>query len=50
MEIFGVGGLLGSILAIIAGIIVIIWPHIIAYVVGIYLVIVGILGLIAIYV
>jgi len=41
------GGLLISIISIIAGIIIMIWPHIIAYIIGIYLIIVGILGLIA---
>ncbi|MDP2730373.1 MAG: DUF3096 domain-containing protein [Dehalococcoidales bacterium] len=42
------GGILVAILSIIAGIITIIWPHIIAYIIGIYLIIVGILGLIAV--
>ncbi len=41
------GGLLWSILSIVVGIIILIWPHIIAYVIGIYLIVIGILGVIA---
>ncbi|MBP1707641.1 MAG: hypothetical protein H6Q39_1365 [Chloroflexi bacterium] len=40
-------GLVGGILAILAGIIVIIWPRIIAYIIGIYLIIIGILAVIS---
>ncbi len=40
-------GLWGGILAVIAGIIVLIWPAIINYVIGIYLIIVGVLSIIA---
>ena len=36
------GGLIGGILSIIVGIIIIIWPRIIAYIIGIYLVIIGV--------
>jgi hypothetical protein len=39
-------GLIASILAILAGIIIIIWPHIISYIVSIYLIIIGIVGII----
>lgn len=42
------GGLLISIISIIVGIIIMIWPHIIAYIIGIYLIVVGVLGLIAV--
>ncbi|MBI2869690.1 MAG: DUF3096 domain-containing protein [Chloroflexi bacterium] len=38
--------MLWAIISIIVGIIVIVWPHIIAYVIGLYLIIVGILSLI----
>ncbi len=41
-----ISGLWGGILAIIAGIIIMIWPAIIAYVIGIYLIIVGVLTII----
>lgn len=40
------GGVLWSIISIIVGIVILIWPHIIAYVIGIYLIIVGVLGLV----
>jgi hypothetical protein len=40
-------GLIASILAILAGIIIIIWPHIVSYIVAIYLIIIGIVGIIA---
>lgn len=42
-----VSGLIGGILTIIVGIIVLVWPRIIAYIIGIYLIIVGILAIIA---
>lgn len=42
-----ISGLVGGVLAIIAGIIVIIWPRIIAWVVGIYLIIFGIFAVLA---
>jgi len=41
-----VNGLVPGILAIIAGIIIIIWPRIIAYIVGVYLVVIGIIAII----
>jgi hypothetical protein len=47
-EFFAVNGLLASVLALVAGIIILIWPHIIAYIIAIYLIIIGILGIIAI--
>ena len=42
-----ISGLIGGILAIVAGIIVIIWPRIIAWVLGIYLIIFGIFAVLA---
>jgi len=42
-----ISGLIGGVLAIVAGIIVIIWPRIIAWVVGIYLIIFGIFAVLA---
>jgi hypothetical protein len=39
-------GLIASILALIAGIIIIIRPHIVSYIVAIYLIIIGIVGII----
>lgn len=42
-----ISGLWLGILAVIAGIIILIWPAIISYVIGIYLVIIGVLTIIA---
>ncbi len=39
-------GIIASVIAIIAGIIIFIWPHIISYIVAAYLVIIGIVGII----
>jgi hypothetical protein len=39
-------GLIVSILALIAGIIIIIWPHIVSYIIAVYLIIIGIVGII----
>ena len=44
--ILGWGGLIGGILSIIAGIIIIIWPRVLAYILGIYLIIVGLIAVI----
>ena len=41
------GGLVAAIITIVAGIVVLVWPRIIAYIIGIYLIIVGVLALIA---
>ena len=41
------GGLIAGIITIAAGIIVLIWPRVIAYIIGIYLIIVGVLAVIA---
>ncbi len=40
-------GLIASIIAILAGIIIIIWPHIVSYIIAIYLIIIGIVGIIS---
>jgi len=47
MTFLSVSGLIGGILAILAGIVVMIWPRILAYIIGIYLIIVGVLAIIA---
>lgn len=47
MGFLAISGLIGGILAVVAGIIVIIWPRIIAWVVGIYLIIVGAFAILA---
>ncbi len=38
-----IGGLIAGIITIIAGIIILVWPRIIAYIIGIYLIIVGLI-------
>jgi len=47
MGLLQISGLIGGILAIVAGIIVMIWPRIIAWVVGIYLIIMGAFAILA---
>jgi len=42
-----VGGLIGGIISIIVGIIIIVWPRVIAYVIGGWLIIVGVLAILA---
>jgi len=42
-----VGGLIGGIISIIVGIIIIVWPRVIAYVIGGWLIIVGVLAVLA---
>jgi uncharacterized membrane protein HdeD (DUF308 family) len=42
-----ISGLVAGIISIVAGIVVIVWPRIIAYIVGAYLVIVGVIALVA---
>jgi len=47
MDWLPTGGLIISIISIVVAIIIFIWPHIIAYLVAIYLLIIGVLGVIA---
>ena len=42
-----VSGFIGGIITIVAGIVVLIWPKILAYIVGIYLIIIGVLAVTA---
>ncbi len=42
-----ISGLTAGIISIVVGLIVIIWPRIIAYIIGVYLVIVGIIAVVA---
>ena len=42
-----ISGIIGGILAIIAGILVLIWPKILAWVVGIYFIIFGVFAVLA---
>lgn len=43
-----IGGLVAGIISIIAGVVVLIWPKILAYIIGIYLIIVGLVAVITI--
>jgi uncharacterized membrane protein HdeD (DUF308 family) len=42
----GIGGVIGGIITLALGIIILVWPRIIAYVIGIWLIIVGIIAII----
>ena len=42
-----IGGFVGGLITIIAGILVLVWPKVIAYIIGIYLIVVGALAVIA---
>ena len=48
MELPQISGTIGGVLAIIAGLLVIIWPRIVAWVVGIYLIIFGVFAVLAV--
>jgi uncharacterized membrane protein HdeD (DUF308 family) len=47
MGFISVTGLISGILAVLAGVIVMVWPKILAYIIGIYFIVVGILAVIA---
>jgi uncharacterized membrane protein HdeD (DUF308 family) len=47
MPFITVTGLVGGILAILAGIVIIVWPRVIAYIIGAYLIVVGVLAVLA---
>jgi hypothetical protein len=42
-----ISGLVGGIMSIVVGVLVIIWPRMIAFVIGAYLVIIGIIAVVA---
>lgn len=42
-----VTGLLAGIISIVAGVVVVVWPRIIAYIIGAYLIIVGVIAIVA---
>jgi uncharacterized membrane protein HdeD (DUF308 family) len=46
--LLSVSGLIAGILSIIAGIVVLIWPKILAYIIGIYLIVVGAVAVITV--
>jgi hypothetical protein len=44
--LLGISGLIGGIITLAVGIVILVWPRIIAYVIGIWLIIVGIIAII----
>lgn len=42
------GGLISGIITIAAGIIILVWPKVLAYIIGIYLIIVGLIVVVAV--
>ncbi|MFC1971265.1 DUF3096 domain-containing protein [Chloroflexota bacterium] len=44
---FGIGGIIGGAITLILGIIVLVWPRLISTIIGIWLIIVGIIAIIA---
>ena len=47
MEAPEIGGLLGGIISIVFGIVVIVWPRILAYAIGLWLILVGVIAVVA---
>ena len=48
-SLFPVGGLIAGIITIVAGIVILVWPKVIAYIIGIYLIIVGLVTVITVF-
>ena len=48
MGLFSISGLIGGIISIVAGVVVLIWPKVLAYIIGIYLIIIGLVAVIAV--
>jgi uncharacterized membrane protein HdeD (DUF308 family) len=46
--LLSVGGLVAGIISIVAGVVVLIWPKILAYIIGIYLIIIGAVAVITV--
>jgi hypothetical protein len=46
--LFPIGGLVAGIITIGAGIVILVWPRIIAYIIGIYLIIAGLVTVLAV--
>lgn len=47
MGLLSIGGLIAGIIAIVFGIVILVWPKILAYLIAIYLIIVGVLAVVA---
>ncbi len=48
LQDFPVGGIIAGLISIAAGIIILIWPRLLAYIIGIYLIIVGLFAIIVV--
>lgn len=46
MHFIAVSGLIAGILAVLVGVIIIIWPRVVAYIIGAYMIVVGIIAII----
>jgi hypothetical protein len=46
--LFTIGGLVAGILSIITGVIILVWPRVLAYIIGTYLIIVGLFAVVAV--
>jgi uncharacterized membrane protein HdeD (DUF308 family) len=46
VEALEISGLLGGIISIVFGIVVIVWPRVLAYVIGIWLILIGVIAVI----
>lgn len=45
MGMLGIGGLIGGVITLVLGVIILVWPRIIAYAIGIWLIIVGVVAI-----
>jgi uncharacterized membrane protein HdeD (DUF308 family) len=46
---FAISGLIAGIISIVAGIVVLVWPRVLAYIIGIYLIIIGAMAVITVF-
>ncbi len=47
MDTIAVSGLAAGIISVVVGVLVLVWPRIIAYVIGVYLIIIGVIAIVA---
>ena len=47
-DLFPIGGLIAGLITVGAGIVILVWPRIIAYIIGIYLILVGLFTVLAV--
>ncbi len=46
MSLVEISGIVGGIISIVVGVLVIIWPRLLRYIVGIYLIIIGVIAIV----